>query len=286
MPVTPLRKASVFVFGILVLAALALGAAGRAAAAQGAPSWATGDNWVYTPSGGNGTLTWTVLEQTTVSVTSGTYNAWHVAVATTSGSVSFTIDSYLTVDGLKTVKTSGTILVLITTTYSPPMPTADFPLTVGKMWQGTSSVTTMIGSISNTVSDDWNGTVTGETSVTVPAGTFTAAVIRTPASGEPHDVNYYSETVGWMVKTEHYSALGTLTSSESLASYKYSGNTLLLILIVIGILVIVAAAGVVLLRRRKPRMPQAMPPQGYPPQQPYYPPQQPPQQPPQSPPGP
>ncbi len=265
-------------FGILVLAALALGTAGRAAAAQGAPSWATGDIWVYAPSGGNGTLTWTVMEQTTVSVTSGTYNVWHVAAATSSGSISFTIDTYLTTDGLRTVKTSGTIPLfgLITTTYSPPMPTADFPLSVGKKWQGTSSVTTTIGSISNTVSDDWNGTVTGETSVTVPAGTFTAAVIRSPSSGNPYDVSYYSETVGWMVKTEHYNGVGTLTSSESLTSYKYSGNTLLIILLVVGILVIVAAAGVLLLRRRRPRMPQAMPPQGYPPQQPFPPPKGPP----------
>ena len=275
---TPLRKASVFALGILVLAALALGAAGRVAAAQGAPSWVTGDMWVYGSSSGNGTLTWTVQERTTAAAGGSTYNVWHVVAATASGSFSLNVDMYLTTDGAKLVKTSGVFPFLgsVTTTYSPPQPTAVFPLSAGSTWQGTSTVTTTIGSISTTSSDDWSGTVTGETSVTVSAGTFTTAVIRSPSAGNPYDLNYYSESVGWMVKTEHYNGAGTLTGSENLSSYKYTGNALLLILLVIGVLVVIAAAGVLLLRRRRPRMPQAMPPQAYPPQQPYPPPKGPP----------
>jgi len=278
--VTPLRKASVFALGILVLAALALGAAGRAAAAQGAPSWATGDTWVYGSSSGNGTMTWTVQEQATVTVGANTYNVWHVTDTSASGSVAYTVDRYFTIDGFRLVKTSETLVVAITRTYDPPKPIVVFPATVGSSWSGTSTRTNTVGSITTTASETWSGSVTGETSVTVPAGTFTAAVIRSPSTGNPYDLNYYSDSVGWMVKTEHYNGAGTLTGSANLSSYKYTGNVLLLVLLVIGVLIVIAAAGVLLLRRRRPRMPQAMPPQAYPPPQPSYPPQQPPQGPP------
>ncbi len=267
---------------MFVLAALALGAAGRAAATQGAPSWATGDLWAYSSSTGSGTMTWTVQEQTTVTVGATTYNVWHVVASTASGSISFSLDIYLTTDGLKQAKTGGTFPFIgaLTTTSDPPVPTAVFPLSPGTSWQGSSQVTTVSGFGSTTTTQSWSGTVTSETSVTVPAGTFTAAVIRTPAAGNPFTLNYYSEAVGWMVKTENYNGAGALTSSESLTAYKYTGNSLLLILLVVGVLVVIAAAGVLLLRRRRPPMPQPVPQQQYMPPQQDYPPQQPPQGPP------
>lgn len=267
---------------MFVLAALALGAAGRAAATQGAPSWATGDMWAYSSSAGNGTMTWTVQEQTTVTVGAKTYNVWHVVASTASGSFSFNLDMYLTTDGLKQAKTSGTFPFIgqLTSTYDPPMPQAVFPLSPGASWSGTSSVTTTSAFGTTPSTQSWSGTVTGEVSVTVPAGTFTAAVIRSPAAGNPYTLNYYSEAVGWTVKTETYNGAGALTSTESLTAYKYTGNSLLLILLVIGVLVVIAAAGVLLLRRRRPPMPQPMPQQQYMPPQQDYPPQQPPQTPP------
>ncbi len=263
--------------------ALALGAAGRASATQGVPSWSAGDTWVYAPSSGNGTITWTVLEQTTVSVGGNTLNVWHTVVASSSGSISISLDMYLTTDGLRLAKTSGTLpfVGLLTITYDPAMPTAVFPLSTGSNWQGSSSVTTVSGFGTGTSTQSWSGAVTGESSVTVPAGTFTAAAIRSPSAGNPYTVSYYSESVGWLVKTEHYSGTGALTGTDSLTSFKYSGNGLLLILLIIGVLAVVAVVGLLFLRRRRPQAPQAMPPPQYvPTQQPYYPPQQPPQTPP------
>ncbi len=282
MPVTPLGKACVFAFGLFVLLALALGAAGRAAATQGAPSWSAGDYWVYAPSSGNGTVTWTAQQQTTVTVGANTLNVWHTIVSTSSGSISISLDMYLTTDGLRVAKTSGTLpfVGLLTITYDPAMPTAVFPLSKGSNWQGSSSVTTVSGFGTGTTTQSWSGTVTTEDSVTVPAGTFTAAAIRSPSAGDPYDVSYYSESVGWLVKTEHYSGTGALTGTDSLTSYKYSGNGLLLILLIIGVLAVVAVVGLLVLRRRRPQAPQGMPPQYVPTQQPYYPPQQPPQNPP------
>ncbi len=255
--------------------ALALGAAGRASAAQGAPSWTTGDFWAYSLSGGNGTLTWTVQEQTTVTVGATTSHVWHVTVTTAGGSISYTVDRYLTTEGIRLVKTSETPGITITRTYDPPEPTVVFPAAYPSSWSGTSTRTITVGSLTTTASVGWSGTVTAENQITVPAGTFTAAVIRSPSTGNPHDMIYYSESVGWLVKTEHFSGTGSLTGTDSLTSYKYTGNGLILILLIVGVLAVVAVVGLLLLRRRRPQAPQAMPPQQYPP----------PQQPPQAPPG-
>lgn len=290
---THVRKALVFAFGVLVFVALGLGAAGHVAATQGAPSWSTGNQWVYTPSSGNGTQTYTVQEQTTLTIGSGTYSVWHVLSTAAAGSFSLNIDMYLTTDGLKVAKTSSVLPFVgqLTVTNDPPIPQMVFPMSTGTNWQGSSQVTTVSGLGSSTTTTTWSGTVTGETSVTVTAGTFNVAVIRSPSSGSPYTLNYYSDTAGWMVKTESYNSVGTMTSSQSLTSYKYSGNSLLFLLLIVGVVVIIAAAAAVMLLRRRPRAPMPMPPgmagaqqPGYPPQpgypsQPGYPP------PPQAPPG-
>jgi hypothetical protein len=139
---------------------------------------------------------------------------------------------------------------------------------------------------SSTTQQSYSGTVTAEQTVTVPAGTFTTEVVRSPASGNSYTLTYYSEQVGNAVKTESY-FLGTLTASENLTSYSYSpgflgiSSVVWIVLLVIALLVIVAA---VVLMRRRPRAPYPM---QAPPQQQAQPPYPPPPQPPQQgPPGP
>ncbi len=277
---TPLRKALVALLALALLGTFSLGVAHNAAAAQNAPSWSTGNQWVYRTAIGStsATLTMLVQEQTSLTIAGATYPVWHVnqsATASTSGG-SFTIwgDLWLTVDGLKQAKTSSNFFFPTTSTYDPPQPQMVFPLSPGVSWSGTTNVTTTTSGTPHTAPQAYSGTVTAEQTSIVPAGTFATEVIRSPETGSSYTLDYYSEQVGNIVKSETY-LFGTLTDSQNLTSYSYSpglfgvSNVVWIIGLVFALVVIVAA--VVLLRRR-PRRPYGMPPQAYPPtQQPPYP---------------
>ena len=271
----PLRKALVALLTLALLGTFSLGVAPNVAAAQNAPSWSTGNQWVYSTAIGStaATLTMLVQEQTTLAIAGTTFPVWHVnqsATASTSGG-SFTIwsDLWLTVDGLKQAKTGSNFFFPTTSTYDPPQPQMVFPLSPGVSWSGTTNVTTTTSGTSHTASQAYSGTVTAEQTITVPAGTFTTEVIRSPQTGSSYTLDYYSEQVGNIVKSETY-LLGTLTDTQNLTSYSYSpglfgiSNVVWIIGLVVALVVIVAA--VVLLRRR-PRRPYGIPPQAYPPSQ-------------------
>lgn len=291
---TPIRKVLVVLLALALLGVVSLGVTGNAAATQNAPTWSTGNQWVYSSANGATTLTMTVKEQTSLTLGSTTYTVWHVAATTTSTSggtsISVTLDQYYTTDGLKIAKTNGTLPIVgtITSTYNAPYPLAVFPLNAGNSWSGSSQETTVSIFGTSTSTYNWNGTVAGEQPVTVPAGTFTAAMVWSKAGGSPLSVYFYSEQVGWAVRIDSYSGgpAPHYTSSMNLTSYSYSpgflgiSSVVWIVLLVIALIIIV---GAVLLLRRRPRAP--YPPR--PPQQPYQPPYQPPQQPPQQgPPGP
>lgn len=269
MPLTSVRKALVFALGMALFAALVLAGSGRVAAAQNQPSWSTGDFWTYSLSGG-GSVTWTVQEQTSLSIGGRNWQVWHLTESTSSGNTTITVDTWMT-PALELARVSGTIIFTFTATYDPPQPQAEFPLTPGKSWSGTTTVTTTIGSVSQTTSEPYSGQVIEESTVAVSAGTFTVAKIRTPSSGSPYTINFYSDAAGWLVKSESYNAFGTLQSTQELTSFKYSGalGTILLIVAVLAFVVIVAVVAFLLVRRRRPMMPQ-------PPYQGPYPPPQPP----------
>lgn len=297
---TPLRKSLAVLLALALLGTFLIGATGRAAAAQNAPSWSTGNQWVYNTKflSAVATLTMTVREQTSLTIGTTTYPTWRVnqSISASSGSITFTlwVDQWLTVDGLKQAKQSSNFFGPTTAVYDPPQPQMVFPLTPGASWSGTTSVTTTSIGGTTTVNQDYSGTVTAEQTITVPAGTFATEVIRSPETGTSYTLSYYSEQVGYFVRVESYSG-GALQNSQNLTSYSYSpglfgiSNTIWVIVLVVALLLIVAS---VIFLRRRPRMPYGMPPQQpgqlYP-QQPYQQPpyQQPPQQPPQQgPPGP
>jgi len=288
----------VVALALALLGVVSLGASGNAAATQNAPSWSTGNQWVYssTSGGTTATLTMTVREQTSLTIGSTTYTVWHVAAtsSTSTGGSSFsiTLDEYYTTDGLKIAKTNGTLPFVgaITSTYNAPYPLVVFPLNPGNSWSGSSQETTQSAFGTSTTTYNWNGTDMGEQSVTVPAGTFTAAVVWSKVGGSAPSVYYYSEAVGWAVRIDGYTSGGRYTGSLNLTSYNYSpgflgiSNVVWIVLLVVALIVIIAA---VLMLRRRPRAPYPMqqPQQSY--QQPYQPPYQPPPQPPQQgPPGP
>lgn len=292
---TPFRKALVALLALTLLGTFSLGVSGNAAAAQNAPSWSTGNQWVYSTklAGSAVTLTMLVQEQTTLTIGGTPYPVWHVnesaSASTAGGSFTFWSDVWLTVDGLKQAKTSSNFLFPTSSTYDPPQPQMVFPLSPGVNWSGTTNVTTTTAGSPRTTLQSYSGTVTAEQTIIVPAGTFTTEVIKSPATGSSYTLTYYSEQVGNIVRSETY-LFGTLTDSQNLTSYSYSpglfgiSNVVWIIVLVFAFVVITAA--VVLLRRR-PRMPYPVPPQAYPPYQ-QPPSQQPPQQGPPggSPPGP
>ncbi len=283
---TPLRKALVALLALALLGTVSLGAVGKAAAAQNAPSWSPGNQWVYSTKFATiaATLTMVVKGQTSLTIGSTTYSVWDVNVTTSvttgGGSLSYWGDTWYTSDGASVAKTSSNFLVTSTATYDPPEPRYTFPLAPGTGWSGTSNVTTTTSGGTTTTPQSYSGTVTAEQTIVVPAGTFTTEVIRSPATGSSYRLDYYSDQVGNLVKTETYVA-GALFTSQNLTSFSYSpglfgiSTTVWIVILVIALILIVAS--VVFLRRR-PRAPYPMPPpQGqYP--QPPYPPQQPPQQ--------
>ena len=258
----------------------ALGMSRNAAAAQNAPSWSTGNQWTYSTKivGAAATIVQVVRGQTSLTIGSTTYPVWYLNVSTSivtgGGSISAFSDVWLTVDGLKQAKTASSFIFSTSSVYNPPQPQFVFPLAPGNSWSGTTNVTTTTGGGTSTTQDSYSATVTAEQTITVPAGTFTTEVVRSPASGSSYSLTYYSETVGNAVRTESYVA-GTLFSSENLTAYSYSSgflgisNIVWIILLVVALLVIVAAV-LVMRNRRRPRMPyaQQMPPQQQPPQQP------------------
>ncbi len=282
---TPVRKAFVVLVSLCLVGLGFFGVTGMASAAQNAPAWSTGNQWTYgtkllnTPV----TVVMVVKGQTSLTIGSSTYSAWNLNVSTTAtsggGSISFFEDVYLTVDGLKQAQTHSSFLAPTTTTYDPPEPQFVFPLAPGNSWSGTTNVTTTTTGGTSTTRESYSGTVTAEQTITVPAGTFTTEVVRSPSTGSSYTLTYYSEQVGNAIRTESY-FLGALTSSENLTSYSYSpgflgiSNVVWIVLLVIALIVIVAA---VLLLRRRPRAPYPTQPPQQPPQ-PYPPPQQPPQQ--------
>ena len=289
MGMRPVAKALLFVFTVFVAFALALGTSGTAAAAQGAPNWASGDHWTFNVTGGGspGSIEWVVHEQTSLTVGTTSYSTWHVteSTTTTSGSTSVTTvaESWLTTSGLAEVKDFSSLPIFgnITVTFDPPMPLLKFPLSPGDVWNGTTTetTTTALGTIS--AHTTYSGQVLGEIRVTVPAGTFTAAEVRVPATGNPYTLYYYSDAVGFFVQVQAFNGQGAATTTQSLTSYSYTGNLLLFIVIGIVLLAVVAIAALLLLRRR--HRPQRVPyPAPYPP--PNQPPTPPPPQPPQGPP--
>lgn len=294
------EKVAVVVLGLLLFGASSVGIAGRATAAQDRPSWSSGDYWVSTSTEGGTTATirQSVIDRTTVTVGAATYGTWHTTMSTSvvSGgtTITLTFHSWVVENDLATVRTNGSIFLLgdFTITYDPPMSSAVFPLSPGSSWSKSTTQTTTSGLGPSSQVVSYSGVVTSEVDVTVPAGTFRAAVIRSPASGNPYTLSYYSERVGNTVRTDSYDSGGAQTSTQSLTEYRYQNpGSVFAFVVVIGVAAmgILAALAFVVLRRReragpwtypptpqmRPQAPPYVPPEAYPPSPPQGPPSRP-----------
>src|SRR6266571_4745251 len=248
---------------------LLLNGASSAAATQDGPTWAAGNQWTYrSTSYPNTTQTMTLDTIAVVAVGSTNYVTWHawtnLTTTSSGGTTTFTIDGWLTTDGLQVVKTQSVYpsAGTVTATYSPPEPALVFALSPGTSWFGNSTVTTTTNSGTTTTTTAWSGQVTSEVSVTVPAGTFDAAVVRSPATGAPYVLVYYAQTAGWAVKLEMYDAGSALTDTFRLVSYAYVApsmgglSPLLYWALPLAVAVAVAIVAIALLLRWERRRPE------------------------------
>ncbi|MCI4371277.1 MAG: hypothetical protein L3J78_01365 [Thermoplasmata archaeon] len=240
------------------------------AATQNHPTWTQGDFWVYTRTAGSATSTIRidVYEKTSLTLALATYQVWHITTTTTnSNGNSAVVHSWVQDSDLGIAKAtiSFGIFGTVNVTFDPPEAEAQFPLSAGMTWSLSTTLKIVNTNFSFPIA--YSAAVTAEQSTTVAAGTFSVAVITTPASGTPQRKDHYSDNAGNHVRRESYAPNGTRTSDQQLTSYRYQAGTFGLILIGIGVVIVaaIAIAVIVAMRRRRARGP---PPGVYPPQQP------------------
>jgi len=270
---------------------------GTAPAAIDRPTGAAGDFWVYAlPSGGSGasnaTLRMDVTGTESVVVNGTSHSSYHVAATLTFqliGTTTFPAEIWFKTDTLAIVKIKATVTInvpnvtaggTVEISGNPPQ-TIQWPLTAGASWQSSTTVwsvtTNSTGNktyMSSALTTDFS--VQSDTTVTVPAGTFTTTPLKeTEVSTGAYSMNYWSAQVGNWVRVGQYDSSGQDQGSFNLTSYNYQGGSFFtsvvvglpvwiwLILIVVVLTAIIGFAA----RRRRPRMPQAAPPP-MPPQEP------------------
>lgn len=297
------KLASILVVSVLVLGSFMILSPG--AKAQGsAPTWSIGDYWEYSGSVDiSGTIYSVIVrlqvkEKLTLAIDTSEYESFNctVTIAVSSGGTSFTLTSYiyLRTSNLAMVKTYQSFMGFTTVdTYDPPQETFQFPLSNGQTWSSTSTRNTTLGGGHGTTTVTNDFSVSGPTSVTVPAGTFnTFTVTETPRGGGSPGRIYYSDSIGYAAKLNG-SVMGlsmTLGMDLDLKSFNYQnasmGSLLIILMIVIVLVVIIVAVLFAVMRSRQRRRGVYVPPPssayGQPPQGPYQPPQGP-YQPPQGP---
>jgi hypothetical protein len=247
----PLRiVAALVTVAILGLAILAQ--APRARADANAPRWTAGDFWVYTDTQTNQTVRYDVIaRESATTLLNVVYDAFHIRLTATSGSISVTTDQWVREGDLGVVRSSVTILnILLVTTYDPPQSQASFPLTMSKSWTVGSNVSIKLGNNNpTTFSSTFSARVDAELDVSVPAGTFHSFSIRSGTGS--YTKLYYSDQAGWWSKQETYDSQGRRTGEQVLTQYRYQWNTTFLAIIgaVIAIIALVVIA--FLWRKRK-----------------------------------
>ena len=300
------RFAAMLAAAIVGLAFLA--AIPTARADMSRPTWTAGDFWVYALAAGsgsaryNGTLRFDVKGTESINVNGTSYPTYHVAAVVNIpfGNFAFTLpaDIWYNVTNLAIVKITATISIailnftantMVTIAGNPPQNIL-WPLTAGATWSSSTTVwETTVSSNGTTRSTSvpltTAFTVQSDTTITVPAGTFTTTPVKEVQAGASGSVvNYWAPQAGNKAKTESYNSSGASQGSYNLTAYNYQAGSFLtavyfgltgLVWLIILAVVIIAIAAVVLMRRRRPRAPMTMPPQ-QPPMEPYQPPTGPP----------
>jgi flagellar basal body-associated protein FliL len=261
----PLRKSLVVALALAIAFSSLVFIARPVAAAQNRPTWAQGDFWVYARTEGTTTSTirFDVLEKTTLTLTLGTYDVWHVTITTTPSGGSATVQhSWVRDSDLGIAKANFTVLGSdVQVTFDPPLVLAQFPLAVNAQWS--LSTTVRVVDTGFNFNLPYSATVTAEQSTTVTAGTFNVAVVRSPSTGTARDENHYSESAGNSVRQDSYDSNGNRVAEQELTSHRYQSGSLFFILLLVAVLVVAAVAVgvfVALRRRRRGAQPAMLPP--------------------------
>ncbi len=308
---------------VVAVALLSVSVAPSARADTDRPTWTAGDYWVYAfsgiPLGGggggfapNGTLRIEVIGPDSVTVGGSVYSTYHTSMefnlTISSGGITIT----LTITGESWYRTSDLgiakeVLVIpdffgsgdftTTLTYAPPQEMR-WPLKAGTTWTATSLITMVqvsgFGTNTFNYTESTAFSVQAETSVTVPAGTFTTVPVRGDLTAGGYTLEFWAGSVGNAARMQSFDDSNTQQTSGDLREYRYQaggGLTVVLLLLLLLVVLVAIVAAVAMRRRKRGAMvgmppggqPQWQPQPGMPPQQPYQPPQ-PPYQPPQQPP--
>lgn len=257
------RRSGLSILLVILLAlASVLGLAAPGRAAQAGPSWTPGDSWTWRSIYGSAasTLTWTVEQKTTLTVSSGTYSVWKVhQTLVTSGPLANETDTgslWIGTGGFTVFRESlQTDQGFFATSWNPPLPLAEFPLE-GSAWTLTTNEThttpTWVGSEDHSVTVTYYGQALAEAATTVPAGTFHPVPVQLSMGAGLSTVRYYSDEVGNFILVEDYD-LGTVVRTQSLLEYRYQSPALTWLLLGLGIAAITGVVCWVLLRRLRHR---------------------------------
>lgn len=261
----------------------------RAAAQGSAPRWTAGDYWRYSGQdivGGQSlsyAFTLDVIGKESVQVVGHSNETYHCHFSGTAAyggvSMDFAGDTYLSTSDLAIVKTQMTAPSPGNgNVYDPPLEEFHFPLYDGQWWsQYVQEVNWGMGYF-------WRFNVSGPETISVAAGSFSAFRIEGNTPGTTSR-DYYSDTVGFLVRTTGLFISTQIPIDLDLQSYNYQkdGSTLLLLVLFVIIIaaVCVTLAAYLIARRQRRALTQPM----IPPQAPYMgqPPLQPPSQPPSPP---
>jgi len=267
--------ASSVILGMFVFASIPARAQGSA------PQWTAGDYWEYAGTDVLYNESYTeilrlnVFGKESVAVGSGSNETYHCSFSRTiiiGGSVyNSEGDTYLRTSDLAVVKVFVNLTALSSEyRFDPPLEEFHFPLYDGQWWhQG--GLETNYGS-----NYFWSFDVSGPETVSVAAGTFSAFIVEGSEQPEPPSRDYYSDSVGFLVRTRGL-FLGLPTTVDlDLVSYGHeNGNpsvfpitvTIVIIIIVfVAVMLILFIISILRSRARKtpPEPPQAppFPPQG------------------------
>jgi hypothetical protein len=251
------------------------------ARAQGnAPQWSSGDYWEYAGTDVLYNESYTeilrlnVIGKESVAVGGGSNETYHCSFTRTvsyRGSFSWEGDTYLRTSDLAVVKVFNETSFSSEYRFDPPLEQFHFPLYDGQGWrQGGREMNYGWNYF-------WSFDVSGPETVSVPAGTFSAFVVNGSRQPESPSRDYYSDSVGFLVRTRAL-FLGLPTTIDlDLQSHGHRGgnsqtfplSVALAVVIIIAVIVFVLAAFIIprlLIRARKapPGPPQAppFPPQG------------------------
>jgi len=251
-----------------------------ARAQGGAPQWTAGDYWDFVGAGllnnqsYSEVLDLTVIGKESVTVGSGSNETYHCSFSRTTiieGSVyNSEGDTYLRTSDLAVVKVFINLTYLSSEyRFDPPIEQFHFPLYDGQWWRQGGRETNYGGNYF------WSFDVSGPETVSVAAGTFSAFIVNGSEQPEPPSMDYYSDTVGFLVKTRGlFLGLPTIVDLD-LQSYGHQNNNPSVFPIMVTIVVIIIAFVAVMLilfiisilrsrARKTPPMPPQAPP--FPPQ--------------------